>query len=78
MKAVGTMNKTLFQRAKQVLTEVFEQRPDARSAYVARVCHDDPALHAEVCALLDAERASEHFIETPLFGHLRASLPTST
>jgi serine/threonine-protein kinase len=49
--------ETLFEAA-------LDLEPEDRPAYLARACDGDPALHAEVAALLDAHDRSEGILES--------------
>ncbi len=53
---------------KAILDGALETRPEARTAFVAAACGDDPELREEVESFLAFDEESEAFIEEPLFG----------
>ena len=52
------MDPAGWQRAKPIIEEALQRSPDARRAYVASAC-DDPALRAEIDALLESYAIEE-------------------
>jgi serine/threonine protein kinase len=54
-----------WNRVSRVLDEVFEHPPAERAALLDRLCADDPAVRAEVQALLAADQEATGFLETP-------------
>jgi len=50
---------------KQLLDEALDLTPDARRAFLERVCGDDLALKAEVEAFLAHDNTADGFMETP-------------
>ena len=54
------MDAERWQRVQELVERALGQPPDARAAFLARACDDDPALRAEALSLLDAcERSPE-------------------
>ncbi len=60
------MNPELFHRASALLDELLELAADARPAALARLAPDDPALAAELAALLALDAQAAGPLERPL------------
>ena len=63
------MNPELWTEAKALFFDALGQPPDARRAWLAAACPDNPPLRQEVESLLDAHDAAGSFIETPAAGY---------
>ena len=63
------MNREQWKKLKELFQEAADRKPEARRAFVAEACRDDPFLRREIQYLLDAETTLGDFLETsPLAG----------
>ncbi len=61
------MSPEHWQQAKQIYLDALECAASERTAYLDRVCADDPGLRREVESLLACEAEAQDFIESPVF-----------
>src|SRR2546423_6172295 len=57
------MTQERSDRIASLFDEVLAQPPEARDAFLADVCRDDPALHEELRSLLAAHHAADGYFE---------------
>jgi serine/threonine protein kinase/tetratricopeptide (TPR) repeat protein len=62
------MTQDRLHRIERIFDSAVDLAEDEQRRYLDRVCADEPALRAEVEALLDADAVIESFLETPALG----------
>lgn len=60
-----SLSPARWRRVKEIASAALDLDRAERTAYVARVCADDPDLRADVSSLLDSADAATPFFETP-------------
>jgi len=61
------MERPLWDRIQEIYYAAVSMAPSERSAFVERVCAQDPQLLREVKSLLDADESSGSFLHSPVF-----------
>jgi len=60
------MTPERWQRARQVLNEALERKPDERGRFLAEACSGDESLRQEVEALVMADEKAGSFLDVPV------------
>src|SRR5688572_25184970 len=68
------MTPERWQQIKALLESALERDPLERDAFLDQACAGDPALHAEVEALIDSHTRAGDFIESPAYAVMAESL----
>lgn len=69
-----SIQEARWQRLQSVFEGALSQEPSDRPTWVAKTCHEDPALRAEVLRLLAYESAAPAFLAPPGEGLLAAGM----
>ena len=59
------MTPERWQQIEELCQQALQLKADERSAFLAEVCGDDPALRQQIESLLAHEEEAKDFIETP-------------